>query len=383
MNGQTLYPRFPDAEYQRRHRVIRHAMAQEGLDAIVVGGMGAPEVPYLINYMPHSPCWLVFPREGEATCFLHFHNHIPCARAQAIIKDIRWYGPSPTQAVAAHLKERGLGSSRIGLVSLNTISYNHYVDLTRRLPEAKFSEFGPQFNRIRWVKSEEELTFVRQSGYLTDLVCEALEEQLRPGMTEHEILSIVYGAYVKHGGDPQVHFISSTNMASPDRFVPWQRMTNRLLKIGSVVITELTVSYWGYATQIHRPFAIGREPAPIYRELFAVALECYENIRRICKPGTTSEEIVAASSVIEERGFTTYDSVFHGERGKFPELGTRSAVHQVEPWTLVENMVHVIQPNPITKDHTAGLQLGAAIVVKPDGGEPLHNYPFKFAVCGI
>jgi hypothetical protein len=45
-------------------------------------------------------------------------------------------------------------------------------------------------------------------------------------------------------------------------------------------------------------------------------------------------------------------------------------------------MVHVIQPNPVTRDFRAGLQLGAAVVVKPSGGELLHNYPFKFPVCG-
>lgn len=383
LTGRDLFPRFSDAEYERRHGTIREAMAGDGLDALIVfGGLGAPEVPYLINYLPQSPCWLVFPREGETACFLHFYNHIPCAQEQAIIKDIRWYGPTPTKTVADHLGEVGLGRGRIGLVSLNTIAYNHYTDLARRLPDATFSEFGPRFTRIRWVRSEEELAYVRRSGYLTDLACEALESQLRPGLSEHDILSIVYGAYIKHGGDPGIHFIASTRMAEPDRCVPWQRQTPRTLEAGSVVITELTVNYWSYATQIHRPFAIGREPAPIYRELFDVALECYERIRRVCKPGTTSEEIVAASSVIEDSGFTTYDSVFHGERGKSPELGTPSAVHPLEPWTLVENMVHVIQPNPVTRDLRAGLQLGAAVVVKPQGGEALHNYPFKFPVCG-
>jgi len=54
----------------------------------------------------------------------------------------------------------------------------------------------------------------------------------------------------------------------------------------------------------------------------------------------------------------------------------------LELWTLQENMVHVIQPNPITKDFKAGLQLGASVNVKPDGGAPLCNYPFKFPVCG-
>jgi Xaa-Pro aminopeptidase len=232
------------------------------------------------------------------------------------------------------------------------------------------------------VRSEEELVYLRKSGYLTDLACEALENQLRPGLTEQNILSIVYGAYLKNGGDPGIHFIATTNMSHPDRFVPWQKQTSRMIEKGSVVITELTVSYWGYSTQIHRPFAIGQEPSPVYRRLFDAAYQCYESVRRICQPGTTSEEIIAATSAIEESGFTSYDSVFHGEAGKSPELGTKSAAHPLERWTLEENMVHVIQPNPITKDFTAGLQLGAAVVVKPSGGEALHNYPFKFPVCG-
>lgn len=384
LTGRDLFPHFSDEEYARRHRAVREAMAQEGLDAIVIsGGMGAPEVHYLANYQAQSPCWLVFPREGESACFIHFYNHLPCAKAQAIIPDIRWYGPSPTETVGEELRRRGLGRSRIGLVSFSTISYKHFTDLQRRLPEVEFVDFGPRLTRLRWARSDEELAYLRRSGYLTDLACEALEQRLKPGMTEHDILSIVYGAYIKNGGDPGIHFIATTNMAEPDRFVPWQRVTPRTIGVGSVVITELTVSYWGYATQIHRPFAIGQEPSPVYRKLFDAALECYERVRRICKPGTSSAEIVAATSVIEEYGFTSYDSVFHGERGKFPELGTQSAAHPLEPWTLVENMVHVIQPNPITRDLRAGLQLGAAVVVKPDGGESLHNYPFKFPVCGL
>jgi Xaa-Pro aminopeptidase len=288
--------------------------------------------------------------------------------------------PMPT--VAAEVRRRSLTKSRIGLVSMRSMSYGHVTELQRQFPEAEFVEFAPQFGRIRRVRSEEELGYLRKSGYLTDLACEALENNLRPGLTEQDVLSIVYNAYIKNGGDPGIHFIASTNMDSPDRFVPWQKQTSRVLEKGSVVITELTVSYWGYSTQIHRPFAIGKEPSPLYRKLFESALECYENIRSICKPGTTSEQIVAASNVIEEDGFTSYDSVFHGEAGKSPELGTKSAAHPLEAWTLQENMVHVIQPNPITKDFKAGLQLGAAVVVKPDGGEPLHNYPFKFPVCG-
>lgn len=383
LTDEELFPRFTDAEYGRRYRAIRAAMEKENLDAILISGArGSAEVHYLSNYLAQSPCWLLLPREGEATVFIHFFNHQPCAKAQSIIDDLRWYGPAPLPTLAEEIHRRALAKSRIGLVSMRGMSYGHVTELQRQFPAAEFVEFGPQFGRIRRVRSEEELVYLQRSGHLTDLACEALENNLRPGLTEQDILSIVYGAYIKNSGDPGIHFIATTNMDHPDRFVPWQRQTSRMLEKGSVVITELTVSYWGYSTQIHRPFAIGKEPTPVYRKLFDTALECYENIRKICRPGTTSEQIIAASSVIEENGFTTYDSVFHGEAGKSPELGTKSAAHPLEPWTLQENMVHVIQPNPITKDFKAGLQLGAAVIVKPGGGEPLHNYPFKFSVCG-
>ena len=378
-----LFPRFSDGEYNRRYRAIRDAMAKDNLDAILISGArGSSEVSYLANYLPQSPCWLIFPRQGDATVLVHFFNHQPCAKAQSIVEDIRWYGPAAMPTLVEAIKKRGLSTSKIGLVSMRAMAYGHVTELQRQLPEAEFVEFGPQFGRIRRVRSEEELVYLRKSGYLTDLACQALENNLRPGLTEQDVLSIVYNAYLKNGGDPGIHFIATTNMDNPDRFVPWQRQTSRVLEKGSVVITELTVSYWGYSTQIHRPFAIGKEPTPTYRKLFDAAYECYESVRKICKPGTTSEQIVAATAAIEANGFTSYDSVFHGEAGKSPELGTSSAAHPLEKWTLEENMVHVIQPNPITRDFKAGLQLGAAVVVKPNGGEALHNYPFKFPVCG-
>lgn len=383
MNAAEMFPRFSNTEYTRRYTAIREAMDKDGLDAILISGArGSSEVHYLSNYLAQSPCWLLFPRRGDPTVFIHFFNHQPCAKAQSVMEDVRWYGAAPLPTLIEEIRKRALTKSKIGLVSMRAMAYGHVTELQRQFPQAELVEFGPQFNKIRRVRSDEEIAYLRKSGYLTDLACEALENDLRPGLTEQDVLSIVYGAYIKQGGDPGIHFIATTNMDHPDRFVPWQKQTSRVIEKGSVVITELTVSYWGYSTQIHRPFAIGQEPAPVYRKLFDAALQCYENIRRICRPGTTSEEIVAASSIIEDSGFTSYDSVFHGEAGKSPELGTKSAAHPLEAWTLQENMVHVIQPNPITKDFKAGLQLGAAVVVKASGGEALHNYPFKFPVCG-
>ena len=194
-----LFPRFTDGEYARRYSTVRAAMSKDNIDAVLIfGARGSSEVSYLANYLPQSPCWLLLPREGEATVFIHFFNHQPCAKAQSIIDDVRWYGPTPMPTLTDEITKRGLSNSKIGLVSMRSMAYGHVMELQRQFPNAQFVEFGPQFGKIRRVRSEEELVYLRKSGYLTDLACEALENNLRPGLTEQDVLAIVlHGLFEK------------------------------------------------------------------------------------------------------------------------------------------------------------------------------------------
>ncbi len=383
--GDRPYPKFSETEHERRFQLIRDMMRKEGVEALIVHG--APRaggaIHYLSHYLPASPAWLIFPLEGPSTLFLHFYNHIDCTRSLSIVDDVRCYHPNPGKAAAENLKERGLGSSRVGVVGLSSsIPYGQFETLKAEAPDAQFIDLSGPYNAIRVIRSEEELAWFRESARLTDLTCEALEREIRPGLTEYDLSAIVYSAFLPESGHMGIHFISTTPMDKPERPVPWQYLTPRKLEKGDTVITEITISYWGYATQIHRPFAVSAEPPPVYRKLFDAAYECYESVRAITRPGTTSEEIVETASMIEDLGYPIIDSLFHGEGGRNPELGTRNSSHAFEPYTLKENMVVVIQPNPMTPDGKAGLQLGAALVVKPGGGECLHRYPFHFPVCG-
>ncbi|HMF52612.1 MAG TPA: aminopeptidase P family N-terminal domain-containing protein, partial [Candidatus Saccharimonadales bacterium] len=170
MISEPLFPHFSNTEYIRRYTAIREAMDKENLDAILVSGArGSSEVHYLSNYLAQSPCWLLFPRQNEPTVFVHFFNHQPCAKAQSVIEDVRWYGPTPMPAIVEEIRKRGLSKGRIGLMSMRAMAYGHVTELQRQFPEVEFVEFGPQFGRIRRVRSEEELVYLRKSGYLTDL----------------------------------------------------------------------------------------------------------------------------------------------------------------------------------------------------------------------
>ncbi len=66
LTDRDLFPRFSQSEYARRYGAIREAMKKDDVDAILISGArGSSEVAYLSNYLAQSPCWLLFPREGQ------------------------------------------------------------------------------------------------------------------------------------------------------------------------------------------------------------------------------------------------------------------------------------------------------------------------------
>jgi Xaa-Pro aminopeptidase len=121
--------------------------------------------------------------------------------------------------------------------------------------------------------------------------------------------------------------------------------------------------------------------------MFDVALEAYERIVDVLRPGTTEAEVIRAGSVIGEAGYAIYDDLVHGYGVDImPPIVDRSCV-QWWPWdearpapegrTFEQGMAVVVQPNPITPDERMGLQLGQLTVVRADGAESLHSLPFE------
>ncbi len=150
--------------------------------------------------------------------------------------------------------------------------------------------------------------------------------------------------------------------------------------------TELSVDYWGYTGQVLRTFFIGREPDALYRDLHAVADAVLDKILALVRPGVHVRELVAASSQIEDSGFTIIDDLIHGYGGGYlpPVLGSgsRPAAGDIPDMTLKAGMALVVQPNVVTKDWKAGVQTGNLIAVTDTGFQPLQTFPRGFQIIG-
>ena len=88
--------------------------------------------------------------------------------------------------------------------------------------------------------------------------------------------------------------------------------------------------------------------------------------------------------MIDERGFTINDGFLHGYGIGLlaPGIGTRQAQRGVPkpPFTFEAHMCVVVQPNVVTSDERAGVQLGNLFRITSDGAECLHQLPLQYYV---
>jgi Xaa-Pro aminopeptidase len=109
----------------------------------------------------------------------------------------------------------------------------------------------------------------------------------------------------------------------------------------------------------------------------------------VVRHGTTMQEIVDATGVIEAAGFSVCDDLMHGFGGGYfqPIVGPKSRPAGPLPnMTLEENMTVVVQPNVISTDpdesKRAGVQVGELIRVTKTGFERLHKAERKLFRVG-
>ena len=365
------YPRFSDAEYGRRHKLLADVMAKAGVDhLLVVTCNRTGNGPQWVTGWPGTVEAFVIFKPGEKPCMImEWFNHFPLAKRIARDADVRW-GEHRGMANTIH-ELRRRGAKRVGLIGPLGIAQWREI-------EACFETvlLDGEYVRLRSIKSEEEIDWLRIGAAFSDAGFAALLAGTRPGLTERELGNMVERAYVGEGGTTMIHYIGVTSMANPHVFVPPQFHSPRRVQKGDVVFCELSAFWWDYPGQVLRTFFVEAEPTPLYRDLHATAEAAFDAVTAVVRHGTTMAEIIEAASLIERNGFTVCDDLMHGLGGGYlpPVLGTRSRPAGPLPqMTLEENMTVVVQPNVMTTDQKAGVQVGELIRVTRTGFERLHR----------
>lgn len=370
------YPRFSEAELDRRRAAVLDLMARLELDGVLVFGANrtGSAIQWLSEWPVTREASLVITSGDRDAMWVQFYNHLPNARRLAGRCDVAWDGPATSAAAAAELVRRG--AKRIGLIG--PLSWKAHAGLSE-----KFEIVGldAEYTRLRLIKSDEELEWMRRGAELSDRGIESVRDEVRPGMAETELGAICEAAYVATGATNQIHYFGVTSMADPTQCVPSQWPSNRTVAAGDVLTCEISASWWGHSGQVLRSMTIDAEPTALYSKLHEAADAAFDAICGVLRHGARPEEVIAAAGIIEDSGFTIYDDLVHGYGGGYfpPILGTRSRMNEPLPDMSFEvGMTVVVQPNVITSDERAGVQTGGLVLIADDGVEQLQQAPRGF-----
>jgi Xaa-Pro dipeptidase len=371
-----LYPRFSKEELARRRQAIAGLMESVGVSHLVAYGAErvGSAVPWLSDWPVTTEAALLFTPGELPHLLVQHYNHLPNARTIASDCEVEWGGPSTIARLEELLRARLTPGQRVGVVG--PLRHRDHLRLAGSVGELQ--ELDAQYQRLRLVKSPEEIERLEVAARLSDQAIEAIVDQVEIGMDERKLAAIVESAYLAEGGTNHIHYFAATSMSEPDKCVPSQFQSTRRLQAGDILFCEISAAYWGYAAQVLRTFTIAAEPSPLFVDLHRAADAAFDAITAVIRPGAHAADLVEASAVIENMGFTIYDDLVHGYGGGYlpPVLGTRSRPNLPIPdLTLDEGMALVVQPNVITRDERAGVQTGHLMVVTQAGHRSLHNAP--------
>jgi Xaa-Pro dipeptidase len=337
--------RFSDGEMARRHEAL--AAVMEDVDHVLVYGANrsGTAVGWLTRWpVTREAIVKVTPGERD-TLYVGFYNHVPNAQRIATEADVRFIG------------EFEKPPGRIGVIG-------------RPAREGEV-DLNAAYTRLRLIKSPEEIEWIRHAARLTDAGVAALREAARPGVSEYELGAAIEAAWLPHGATTHIHYLGATPMAAPELCVPAQWPSDRRLQPGDALVFEISASFWEYPAQRLGTLFVDADPTPLYRELLSDAEATFDAVVARLRAGATAAELWEVAD-----GITIRDDLVHGFVGGYlpPVLGARTPV---PAFTFEAGMTVVVQPNVVTQDETAGVQVGELLLVTEQGAERLHGAPAR------
>jgi len=315
MRSTLELPRLSLAERDRRWAAVRKQMAARGLDAFVLWGWPTMWDFYTANARYLAPIGgnaefnvLVFPADGEPTSIVQMPTFLEGWRAaQDWVADVRPRRVSWADSVADRIKEFKLEAGRIGTDGLagpldpdGWLPHDVYMRLQSLLPNAQIVPLDDMLEKVRAIKSAEEIAVLRRAAALGDLMLAACRDMARPGVKECEVYAGMMAAMTANGGEEPTLFLWNC-----DRYPyphPFRVPTTRPIERGDLIICEMHPKLGGYFTHVERTFCLG-EPEDRQLAIYEGCIAAYQRGLESFGPGKTiSVALEAVKDEIDARG---------------------------------------------------------------------------------
>jgi len=278
---------FPRDEYAARQARVREAMATQGLDLLM---FSEPSVLcYLTGYTTFEvsvQCVLLVSPETTVLFVpaIEIGPAVYLSCAEEVI-GYAWESPATVAQMLATRMKKLLGGERpsIGFSPWSPTLSSGLLDAVRAaLGSARFCDMGDLLDRIRLVKSADELTYLRESAVITGAGLDAAAQVIEPGVLDHQIAQAGADTMLGMGSEfMSMQPIVTTGFRSG---IIHTNHAGHRVEPGDVVFTEFGAVRRRYTAPMMRTAVLGRASDDI-RAFHTVCLEVLDAVMHAARSG--------------------------------------------------------------------------------------------------
>jgi Xaa-Pro dipeptidase len=264
-------------------------------------------------------------------------------------------------------------AGRAGVAAVEpTTSYQSYLRLASTLPGWRLQDGAPVTERLRIIKSPEEIALIRRAIAATEASIGATFSQLAVGMSERDVSALLSREMTSRGspGGGLVQF-------GPSSALPHGGPSAGQLTRETVVLIDAGSRVEGYTSDITRTIWFGDAPSDEFKKVYNIVHDAQTAAIENAKPNVTQCQEVdrAARRVIRDAGYGQYFT---------HRLGHGMGMDGHEPPYMVEGNTTRMEPGIVFSDEPGIYQLGKFGVrieddctMTPSGAEFLSHRPPK------
>jgi len=236
---------------KNRVNTLKGAFEKKKLDGYMVAD--ETNILYFTNFP--SAVRLLVPKEGENILYVYRLNY---EDAKQTAKNCRVEpvkrGESTNQKIADQVK-----SLKLKQVGFDAIDASAYMKLTKSLKGIKLKAQSKLVWKLRRVKDETELKYMRKAAELTSEGMKTALETIKSGLREYEVAAeIEYTMRRKGSGGVAFDTIVSSG---PRSAFPHGGCTDRTIRRGDLVVFDIGAKHQHYRADLTRTVTVGK-PSP-------------------------------------------------------------------------------------------------------------------------
>ena len=340
---------IPKSEFQERVDRVQTELARRGLDALLTFGNEAEpqNVRYFSDYWPaFESAGVLIPVEGDPILIIGPES-LTYAQSRSKIQKIRQvlqyressepeYPGKVLDTMASIFDEisGGKGVRRLATVGYPITTIPVWEGLREAMAGSDIVRADDIVIGMRKVKSPNELELLREAFRISEKAIAAILAQIKPGMTELQVVGIAQEAIYHNGGEYEGHplyVLSGRNSANAIG-----RPTHKRLVEGEIIQLNIGARVGGYSSSVGRPILLGSMPDDV-RGLLQVGLDAANMTMEIMHAGVEAGSVARKiQEFIVGRGYG--DTILYGP---CHGLGLMECEH---PW-IETNSDYVLQEN--------------------------------------